>query len=120
LNWIRLPRLGLLGAVLATAAGYAFALVLVHLFNQRHGMRVPPAVWFVTALPVLVGCGAWIGGLGLLTVIVLALWTNVLFTNDERLQVEEAIRGYIARARNIVVRLIDGYRNRSIPSVPGG
>jgi O-antigen/teichoic acid export membrane protein len=118
LNWILLPRFGLLGAVLATAAGYGFALVLVHLFNRRHGMRVPAAVWLVSALPVLVGFGLWIGGLGLLAVIVLALRTNVLFTNDERFQVEEAIRGYIARGRGMAADLMIGYRNWRVPSSP--
>jgi O-antigen/teichoic acid export membrane protein len=120
LNWFLLPRFGLLGAVLATAAGYGFALVLVHLFNRRHGMRVPAAVWLVSALPVLVGFGLWIGGLGLLAVIVLALRTNMLFTNDERLQVEEAIRGYVARARNMAAALTNRYRNRVVPSSPAG
>jgi O-antigen/teichoic acid export membrane protein len=105
LNLLLLPRLGLLGAVLATASGQGLALVLVHLFNRRWGMHVPASVWLVSALPVSVGFGAPTAAVGLLVATLLAVRTNVLLTKDERRQLGEAIRGYVTWARRAAADL---------------
>jgi hypothetical protein len=104
--------------VLATAGGRALALALVHVFNRRLGMHIPGSVWLVSALPVLLGFGLWGGVLGLSAVILLALRTNVLLTEDERVKVEEAVRGYILQTRSVAAGWASGYRNWRVPSSP--
>jgi peptidoglycan biosynthesis protein MviN/MurJ (putative lipid II flippase) len=102
LNLILLPRLGLLGAVLATAGGNAVALMVVHLLNRRWGMPVPLCVWLVSLLPLTLALGAWPAAGVLLITLVLAARTELLFTCEERRQVADALRGYLLQLRRLV------------------
>ena len=58
LNLLLLPRWGLPGAVLATAAANAFALGLICLFNRRLGFRLDDGARLVLVLPMVVCLGA--------------------------------------------------------------
>ena len=60
LNLVLLPRLGLEGAVLATAAANALSLVLVCLFNRRLGFRLDDGAKLAFVLPMLVCLGVWV------------------------------------------------------------
>ncbi|MDP7017235.1 MAG: lipopolysaccharide biosynthesis protein [Pirellulaceae bacterium] len=53
LNCLLLPRLGLEGAVIATAVGNLIALALTIAFSHRHGMPVDRGLATAAALPVL-------------------------------------------------------------------
>jgi O-antigen/teichoic acid export membrane protein len=101
LNLILLPWLGLVGAVLATAAGNAVALVVVHLLNRRWGMRVPFGVWLVSLLPLALALGAWPAAAVLLITLILAARTELLFTREERGQVGDTLMGYLWQLRRL-------------------
>ena len=82
LNSILLPRFGLIGAVLATGAANAVALVLIYRFNTWMGMRLERAVLLISLLPITLGFGPWIALAALGTVALAAIFTNpaVFFT----------------------------------------
>ena len=94
LNLILLPRLGLLGAVLATGAANAVALVLIYRFNTWMGMKLQRSVILVSLLPISLGFGAWVALAALAAVALTAVFTNQLFDADEKQRLIGAVRGY--------------------------
>ncbi len=68
LNLVLLPRLGLEGAVLSTAAANALSLGLTCLFNHRLGFHLDRGAMVVMLLPALLCLGPWAAVLGLLIV----------------------------------------------------
>jgi O-antigen/teichoic acid export membrane protein len=59
LNALLLPRLGLLGAVLATSAANLVALLLVFRFASRLGFRADGGTWAILAAPASFVLGPW-------------------------------------------------------------
>jgi O-antigen/teichoic acid export membrane protein len=59
LNVLLLPRIGLIGAIMATAAGNALALALVLLFSKWHGLRLSRSMVLCCALPAVLILGPW-------------------------------------------------------------
>ena len=72
LNLLLLPRLGLLGAVLATTAANFVALMLVMVINRRLGMHVDFGTWVALLLPIVVCLGPWNATLILMVVAIYA------------------------------------------------
>jgi len=89
LNLALLPYLGLLGAVLATAASKLFTLVIVYWFAHRLEMRFDARMWAVTLLPLVICLGpAW--SLITLAVVGLAIaWTDCVLTVSEKKRLSE-------------------------------
>lgn len=56
-NLCLLPRFGLTGAALGTAAGNATSLLILCLTNRAIGLHQDRAVWFVMGLPLALCCG---------------------------------------------------------------
>jgi O-antigen/teichoic acid export membrane protein len=94
LNIVLLPRLGLEGAVLATAAANALSLLLICWFNRRQGLRLDDGVKLVLVLPMLLSLGPWVSLLALLAVVVAAVYGDRLLSPEEKQQVAEGIAGY--------------------------
>jgi O-antigen/teichoic acid export membrane protein len=57
LNLVLLPKFGLLGAVLATAAAHFVQLAMTLLLSQSVGLKAGPGLWIVAASPVLLCLG---------------------------------------------------------------
>lgn len=104
LNWVLLPRMGLLGAVLATAIAQAVALALTCFFGHRGGLQVDRRLILVCTLPVTLGMGPLPAAIGLLLVVVAARWTDLVFTADERQQIEQVAEEHFARLRQRVAK----------------
>ena len=64
LNLVLLPRLGLQGAVLSTAAANALSLGLICLFNRRLGFHLDDGAKLVLVLPMLLCLGPWVAAAG--------------------------------------------------------
>lgn len=92
LNLVLLPRLGLEGAVLATAAANALALGLVCLFTRRLGFRLDNGARLVLVLPILLCLGPWVALFALVVIAADAVWGNRLLTPDEKKILAEGIR----------------------------
>ena len=90
LNLVLLPRLGLEGAVLSTAAANALSLGLTCLFNRRLGFRLDlgGTVGHAVAGGRFV-LGPWAAVLALLTVAAERLWANRLLSPEEKRQIAE-------------------------------
>ena len=91
LNLILLPYLGLLGAVLATAASKLLVLVIVYWFAHKLELRFDVRMWAVTFLPLVICLGAvW----SILTVAIVGLaifTTGLVLTEAEKSQLSDAI-----------------------------
>ena len=84
LDLVLLPRIGLHGAVMATTAANFTALLLIYLLNDRLGMRIARGTWMLAAIPMLLWLGPTVAALGLVVVSAVSLWTDWLFSHEER------------------------------------
>jgi O-antigen/teichoic acid export membrane protein len=73
LNLCLLPRLGLQGVVIATAAGNLASLLLILLFNLRSGLRVDVGLAMVVLLPLMIHFGPATAA-AVLTIVLAAAW----------------------------------------------
>ncbi len=92
LNIFLLPRLGLEGAVLATASANALSLVLTCWFSRRSGFQLDDGAKLVLVLPMLICLGPWISLFALVAVMAVAFWTDRLLTTDEKHLIAERFR----------------------------
>lgn len=84
LNFLLLPRLGLLGAVLSTSAANGAALALMVLLARRFGFRVHGGTVVLLALPICISLGPWIALLVLVTVAVEVVGADRLLSREEK------------------------------------
>lgn len=101
LNLLLLPRMGLLGAVLATTAANLIALVLICVFNHLLGFRVDRGTWVTLALAPVVCLGPWLALLVLGVVALEAIYSDRLLSRDEKGQLAEGCRQYLERLKNL-------------------
>ncbi len=91
MNLVLLPRLGLEGAVLSTAAANALSLGLICLFNRRLGFHLDDGAKLILVLPMLLCLGPWIAALSLVAVLVDAVWADRLLSPDEKRLLAEGL-----------------------------
>jgi len=91
LNFILLPRFGLLGAVLATAAGNLTVMTAVYISVRRAGMNFDFGTLVIAALPILLAMGALVTALSLAATAMAACTTDWIFTRIQRQFVEKEI-----------------------------
>jgi PST family polysaccharide transporter len=101
LNLLLLPRMGLLGAVLATTAANLVALVAVCAFNHALGFRVDRGTRVVLALPLAVCLGPWLALLVLIAVALEAARSQRLLSREEKRQLVEGLEQYVERCRSL-------------------
>jgi polysaccharide transporter, PST family len=94
LNVVLLPRLGLEGAVLSTAAANALSLVIVCLFNRRLGFHLDDGAKLVLALPMLLCLGPWVSVFALVAVAADAIWADRLLSPEEKRQIADGLARY--------------------------
>ncbi len=86
LNLMLMPRLGLLGAVLATASANLVALALVVAFGRRLGLKTDRGLLVFLALPLAVNLGPWLAALVLAAVVLDAAASDRTFSAEEKRQ----------------------------------
>ncbi len=104
LNMLLLPRMGLLGAVLATAVANVVALAILFYFCGRFGLRLERSTWVAVALPVCVCLGPWLATVVLAAVILDAATGTFLLNPDEKRQLVQAAGEYLQRALRYLPR----------------
>lgn len=97
LNLVLLPRLGLLGAVLATTASKLLALALVCLFSRRLGLRFERATLLACALPLCLIAGAGAALAMLAAVAVAAVATEWCLSHEQRRELLDIAVGFTSR-----------------------
>ncbi len=104
LNFLLLPLLGLLGAVLATCAANFIALVLIYAFSHRVGMTFDRGTWLASALPLALPLGA-VPTLVILLVIAIIAWRTIwLFGQHEKDELAGIVHRYLEKAKILVRR----------------
>lgn len=101
LNLLLLPRMGLLGAVLATTAANLIALVLICTFNHLLGFRTDLGARVVFALPLVICLGPWVALSALLLVGLEAFRSDRLLSGEEKRQITEGCRQYLHKLKNL-------------------
>lgn len=86
LNLALLPSLGLLGAVLATAAATGVQLSFSYALNRLNGMRFDWGTLVTSAAPLMLALGPWIALSTLLIIFVVAMAGGRLLTPDDKRQ----------------------------------
>jgi O-antigen/teichoic acid export membrane protein len=100
LNLMLLPRLGLLGAVLATSGANALVLALVCTFDRIAGFQMDRSTWVLLALPLVLCLGPGVAA-GLLAIVVLdGVVFDRLLTREEKGLLTDTVTQYAARLRN--------------------
>ena len=99
LNWLLLPRLGLMGVVLATSAGNLVVLILVCGFSTMLGFRMDRGTWLMLAVPPVVCLGPWLAMMVLAVLALQALSSNELLTPKEKSLLNKKWSEYAIRLR---------------------
>jgi len=99
LNLLLMPRMGLLGAVLATTAANFVALALVCSFNHMLGFRLDGGTRVAIVLPIVACLGPWLALAVLTAVAVEAAGSNRLLSAEEKRQLIDRAREYLERFR---------------------
>ena len=94
LNFLLLPRMGLLGAVLATTVANLTALVLMVVVGRHYGLRIDRAMIVAIALPVCIPLGPGVVALVLLAVLLEAFGSERYFSAEERNALLAGVAGY--------------------------
>jgi len=95
LNLLLLPRLGLEGALLATAAANAVGLSAVLVFSRRLGMRVHHGVWLIVLLPATLTLGLIPAACVWTLTIVLCASSRLVLSQSERQWLNETIQRHL-------------------------
>ena len=106
LNFALLPRLGLLGAVLATAAAHFTALMLIVTMSSRLGFRVDRGTWAALLLPAALCLGAWNAALVLAVVALDIAVSDRLLSREEKRTLTAGIADYAGKLWIGVPRLV--------------
>jgi PST family polysaccharide transporter len=99
LNLVLLPRFGLLGAVLATAAANITALSALAAVCRKWGLRLDRSCWVSVALPVAVCLGPALASLVLVAVSIEAAAGKFLLNESEKRSIFEGAGGYFGQVR---------------------
>lgn len=109
LNLILLPRLGLQGAVIATALATLLALFLQLLVNHQLGMRQPVGTLIASFAPLGLAFGVPIGLASGVSLLAVTLFTPWVMNPKERKEIAEVVVGRWAALRT---RLLPGLGSR--------
>lgn len=101
LNLLLLPRMGLLGAVLATTTAHVVVLVLICTFNRLLGFRLDRGTRVVLALPLAVCLGPWLATAVLIVVALEAITSDRLLSPEEKQQLADHWWKYAGRFRSL-------------------
>jgi O-antigen/teichoic acid export membrane protein len=102
LNLVLLPIWGLYGAVFATTLSTGLSLGLLYWLNRREGMELHSGLLWLSAAPVALGGGAWLGAAALVAILIAAPFSRKLFTSNERAM----LGGYLRQQFDIVTAFL--------------
>ncbi len=104
LNLILLPKFGLLGAVLATAAARLVALGFLWVITGRLGMEIDRGLLIVAAVPLLLALGPWAALIGLIGATLGNASCLGCFTQDEKTEISAFAAQYWLKFRGRFTR----------------
>jgi O-antigen/teichoic acid export membrane protein len=84
LNFLLLPRWGLLGAVVSTSISHFVVLACIVGYIGRQGFRVDAGAVLATLLPAVLCLGPWGGLAALAAAVLIAITTDIVITPEEK------------------------------------
>ncbi len=105
LNMLLLPRMGLLGAVLATASANVVALAILFYYCGRLGLKLERSTWVAIALPVCVCLGPWLATLVLAVVALEAATGTFLLNGEEKQGITDLVERYLEGVAALASRM---------------
>lgn len=91
-NWLLIPHYGLWGAVWATTIANGLTVALIYAINYWKGAMPDPGCWLTAAMPLLILLPSY-WAISILTLfVVLAFATPIVFSREEKKQIEEMVR----------------------------
>jgi O-antigen/teichoic acid export membrane protein len=100
LSFLLLPRMGLLGAVLAAAAANGTALGLVLACSRRLGLKIHRGTVATLFLPLAVSLGPWIALATLAAFALEIAGSDRLFSHEEKQEILAGAAQYLRRLRS--------------------
>lgn len=97
LNAALIPAHGLWGAIWATTIANGVTLVTIYIFNYWKGARPDVGCWLTIAMPLVILLPVWAGLGVLLTLVVVATTTSVVFNASEKQQIQVLVRGIVKK-----------------------
>jgi O-antigen/teichoic acid export membrane protein len=94
LNLLLVPQFGLLGAVLGTCAANVFAMCVIYGVSLIGGLKFDRGVCLGALLPLTLLLGPWGGIAGTMSAVVVALFTDLILTIEDREQLVLVARRY--------------------------
>ena len=104
LNYLLVPVWGLYGAVVATAAGNAAALLLAIVFSWRAGLKFDGAVALIAVLPATLLLGVVPAACVWIVAAAIAWKTNWFFDGQQKHIIYETVGGYVNRIKTTLAR----------------
>ncbi len=102
LNLLLLPRLGLPGAVLATAAANLVVLAMILGLMCRLGFRLDAGICIILAIPLVFWLGPWVTLTALTAIGLQACLTERIFSRDEK---QQLLAGFLDYGRRLALVL---------------
>jgi O-antigen/teichoic acid export membrane protein len=99
LNLVLLPRMGLLGAVLATAAANGTALLIMGLLCRRYGFSLHHGTIVGLFLPATIPLGPWVVLLVLTAVVIETIGTDRFLSREEKQEIVTGAEQYLGKFR---------------------
>ena len=98
LNMLLIPIFGLLGAVLATAAGNLLIVISLFALNHRLGCKTDLGIWLCAAIPLILLLSKPLAiGAGIL-LLLLCVTTNLFFSQIERQEIASLVKKRLGRS----------------------
>jgi O-antigen/teichoic acid export membrane protein len=104
MNLLMLPRMGLMGAVMARVVANLVALLLVCGFNRWLGFRLDRGGWLTMAVPLCYGFGPWVIAICWAAVLLLILRSHWIFSAAEKHELIAGSLRYVHRFKGLYAR----------------
>ncbi len=98
LNMLLIPIFGLLGAVLATAAGNLLIVILLFTLNHRLGCKTDIGIWLCAAIPLILLLSKPLAIAAGVCLLAVCAGTNLFFNQSERLEILEMAKKRLGRS----------------------
>ena len=98
LNMLLIPIIGLLGAVLATAAGNLLIVILLFALNHRFGCKTDFGIWLCAGIPLILIFGKSFAIVAGLVLLVMCVATNLFFSQIERQEIVDLVKKKLGRS----------------------
>ena len=98
-NYFAIPICGLYGAVFGTAISNVVSLVMVHWFNQRHGLRMDRGLWLTIVVPLVLLLPLHMAAMALILVGLASLRFEWLLDQNEKDQLMKLLDTALQKVR---------------------